>query len=131
MTTLPESFTLESILAKRCVHHQEEPWVRPNIDQARWLARNNQEINPITIKPETLSHIAEQFSRVSLPYCSPLPHPFPIKSFDLSVHVSPWTVHFRVLDKSPLSDSGKDPHSCKISRFWSLTCLLPCLKLYN
>ena len=29
--------------------------------------------------------------------------PFPIKSLALSAHVSPQTIHFRVLDKSPLS----------------------------
>ena len=54
----------------------------------------------------------EQFSWVSLPYCSPPGCPFPIKSLALSAHVSPWTIHFRVLDKSPVSGPGRDPSSC-------------------
>ena len=97
---LPENFALESILAEKCTHHQEGPWVRPNMGPARWLARDNPETNPITIKPETASHVAEQFSWVPLPRCSPLGHPFPIKFFALSARVPPWTIHFRVLDKS-------------------------------
>ena len=68
--------------------------------QSEWLARGNLETNPITIKPETASHVAEQFSWVPLPRCSPLGHPFPIKFFALSARVPPWTIHFRVLDKS-------------------------------
>ena len=39
-----------------------------------------------------------------LPYCSPPRSPFPIKSLALSACVSPWTIHFQVLGKSPLSD---------------------------
>ena len=62
-----------------------------------------------TIKPETASHMAEQFSWVPLPYCSPPGCPFPIKSLALSAHVSPQTIHFRVLDKSPVSDPGRCP----------------------
>ena len=38
--------------------------------------------------------------------------PFLIKSLALLAHVSPWTIHFRVLDKSPLSDPGRGPPSC-------------------
>ena len=38
------------------------------------------ETNPITIKPKTASHTAEQFSWVPLPYCSPPGCPFPKKS---------------------------------------------------
>ena len=41
--------------------------------------------------------MAELFSWVPLPYCSPLRCPFPIKSLALSAHVSPRTVHFWVL----------------------------------
>ena len=42
--------------------------------------------------------------------------PFPIKSLALSAPVSPWTIHFRVLDKSPLPatdslEKGMTPHS--------------------
>ena len=51
------------------------------------LAKDNQETNPITIKPETASHLTEQFW-VPLPYCSPPGCPFPIKSLALSARVS-------------------------------------------
>ena len=42
--------------------------------QSEWLAKDNLETNPITIKPETASHVTEQFSWLLLPYCNP---PFP------------------------------------------------------
>ena len=61
--------------------------------------RDNPETSAITMKPETASHVAEQFSWVPLPYYSLPGHPFPIKSFALSVRVSPWTIHFQLLDK--------------------------------
>ena len=96
---LLESFALESTLAERCAHHQERPWVRPNMGQARGLARNNPETHPITRKPETVSHVAEQFSWIPLPSCSLPRRPFPIKSFALSACVSPQT-HFWVDRKS-------------------------------
>ena len=63
--------------------------------ESEWLANNNPETNPITIKPETASHMAELFSWVPSPYCSPPRFPFPIKSLALSAHVSPLTIHFR------------------------------------
>ena len=80
--------------------------------ESEWLAKDNPETNPITIKPETGSHVAEQFSWVPLPYCSPPRCPFSIKSLALSAHVSPWTVHFQVLDKSLVSVPGRGPLSC-------------------
>ena len=80
--------------------------------ESEWLAEDNLETNPITIKPETASHLTEPFSWVPLPYCSPPGCPFPIKSLALSAHVSPWTIHFWVLDKSPLSGPGRGPPSC-------------------
>ena len=70
--------------------------------ESEWLAKDNPETNPITIKPETASHVTEQFSWVPLPYCSPPRCPFPIKSLVLSAHVPPQTIHFWVLDKSPV-----------------------------
>ena len=76
------------------------------------LAKDHLETNPITIKPDIVSHLAEQFSWVPLPYCSPPGCPFPIKSLSLSAHVSPWTIHFRVLDKSPVLGPGRGPSSC-------------------
>ena len=76
------------------------------------LAKDHPETNPITIKPETVSHAAEQFSWAPLPSCSPPGCPFPVKSLALSAHVSPRTIHFRVLDKSPVSGPGRGPLSC-------------------
>ena len=57
MTNLPESLALESILAERSVCHQEGPWARPNLGQARQLARVNLETNLSPIKPETGSRM--------------------------------------------------------------------------
>ena len=79
------------------------------------LAEDNPETNPITMKPETASHVAELFSWVPLPSCSPPGCPFSIKSLALSAHVSPWTIHFRVLDKSPVSGPGRGPLSSNSS----------------
>ena len=76
------------------------------------MAKDNPETNPITIKPKTVSHVTELFSWVPLPYCSPPWCPFPIKYLALSAHVSPQTIHFQVLDKSPVSGPGRGPPSC-------------------
>ena len=51
--------------------------------ESEWLAKDNPKTNPITVKPETVSHVAELFW-VPLPYCSPCGCPFPIKSLALS-----------------------------------------------
>ena len=85
-----------------------------------WWPKGHPETNPITIKPETVSHAAELFSWVPLPYCSPPGCPFPIKSLALSAHVSPPTIHFRMLDKSPVLGPGRGPPSCNTST--ALTC---------
>ena len=82
--------------------------------ESEWLASDNPETNPITIKPETASHVTELFSWVPLPYCSPPECSFPIQSLALSAHVSPWTIHLRVLDKGPVSGPGRGPPSCNI-----------------
>ena len=58
--------------------------------------------------------MAEQFSWVPLPYCSLPGCPFPVKSLALSTHVSPRTIHFRVLDKSLILGPGRGPPSCNI-----------------
>ena len=87
--------------------------------ESEWLAKNNPETNPITIKPKTVSHVAELFSWVLLPYCSPPRCPFPIKSLALSAHAdtAPWTVHFQqfLLDKNPVLGPGRGPPSCNTS----------------
>ena len=85
--------------------------------ELEWLAKDHLETNPIAIILETVSHAAEQFSWVALPYCSPPGCPFPIKSLALSAHVSPRTIHFWVLDKSPVLGPGRRPPACNsISR---------------
>ena len=61
--------------------------------------------------------MAELFSWIPLPYCSPPGCPFPIKSLALSAHVSR-IIHFRVLDKSPVSGPGRGPSSCNKWRLW-------------
>ena len=85
--------------------------------QAWWLTRDNWETNPITIKPETVRHVAEQFSWVPLPCCCPPRHPSQIKSLALSARVSLQTTHFWMLDKSPLWGPGRGPPSCN-TFFW-------------
>ena len=79
--------------------------------ESEWLAKDNPETNPITMKPKT-SQVAELFSWVPLLSCSPPRCPFPVKSLALSAHVSPRTIHFRVLDKNLVSGPGMCPPSC-------------------
>ena len=97
---LPESSLWHpSQLNKVCITRKDS--------ESEWLAKGNLEANPITIKTETVSHMAEQFSWLPLHYFSPPGGPFPIKFLALPAHVSPWTIHFRVLDKSPVSGRGR------------------------
>ena len=95
------SFWHPSWLNKACTTRKDS--------ESEWLAKDNPEANLITIKPETASHLTEQFFWVPLPYFSPPGCPFLIKSLALSAHVSPWTIHFRVLDKSPVLGPGRGP----------------------
>ena len=53
------------------------------------------------------------------PHALPPRCPFPIKSLALSAHVSPWTIHFRGLDKSPVSGPGRGPPSYNTSNDYS------------
>ena len=81
------------------------PWLSDDCaakkdSESECLAKDNAETNPITIKPKTASHLAEQSSWVPLPCCSPPKHPLPLKSLALSARVSPETIHFWMLDKS-------------------------------
>ena len=70
--------------------------------ELKWLATYNPETNPITIKSNPVSHMAEQLSCTPLPSYSPPRHLFPIKSLALSACASPQTLHFPVVEKSPL-----------------------------
>ena len=47
--------------------------------ESEWLAKDNQEANPTTIKPETASQVAKHFSWVPLAYCPPPSNLFPNK----------------------------------------------------
>ena len=60
--------------------------------------------------------MTELFSWVPLPPCSPPGHPFPIKSLALSAHVSPQTINFQVLDKSPVLGPGRGPLPATVSK---------------
>ena len=91
-------------------------WTARKDSESEWLAQDNLEANPITIKPETASYVAELFSWVFLPYCCPPGCPVPIKSLALSAYVSPQIVHFWMLDKSPVLDPGSVPPSCNNNR---------------
>ena len=115
----PESSLLASILT-------EQRWATRKDQELEWLARDNPESNPVTIKPKTVSHLAVQVSWIPLPSSSLPRHPFPIKSLAFSAPVSPQTIHFLVLDKSPLSGAGKGPPSCNRKRsdhplLWCIT----------
>ena len=85
-------------------------WATMKDPESEWLVRDNPETITITIKPKIESHIAEQFSWVPSPSCLPPGCPFPIKSLALSTCVSLQTIHFWVLDNSPLSGPGRGPH---------------------
>ena len=75
--------------------------------ESEWLARDNLETNPITVKAKTVSQVAEQFSWVPLSCCSPPRCPFPVSSLTLSAPVSPWNICAQVLDKSPVLGHGR------------------------
>ena len=99
----PEPSLLESMLAERCVHHQEGPWVR--------MITHGQPGNESPHrKPRTASRVQ------SLPPGAPPPAalprgPFPVTSPALSARVSSDN-SFLVLDESPLSGPGRGPPSC-------------------
>ena len=78
--------------------------------ELEWLAKDNLKAKLITIKPEIASHVAEKFSWVPWPYFSLTG--YPIKSLALLACVSPQTIHFQVLDKSPLLGLGRHSPSC-------------------
>ena len=68
--------------------------------------------------------MAEQFSWFPLPCCSPPQCPFPVKSLALSAHVSPRTIHFRALNKSPLLGPGRSSPSCNKGAVLSCAAML-------
>ena len=75
-------------------------------------AQDNLETNLITIKPETVNHVAEEYSWVPLPSCSLPRHTSLINTLNFSAHVSSRTIRFWVLDKSPLLRTGRGLPFC-------------------
>ena len=51
---------------------------------SEWLERDKPETNPMTINPETVSHVAEQFSPFPSSSCPPPRQPFPMQSLALT-----------------------------------------------
>ena len=89
--------------------------------ESEWSCRDNLETSNITMKPETANHMAEQSSEFPLPCFSPPTCPFPIKSLAWLAGMSSRTIHFQMLDKSPLSAPRKSLPSC--NQFTSRSCL--------
>ena len=108
-TTCPTTSQNPSWLSKACTTRKDS--------ESEWLAEDNPETNPISIKPKTVSHVVEQFSWVPLSCSSTPGHSFPIKSPALSAHASPRTIHFWMLDKSPASGPESGSPSC--NRFFT------------
>ena len=81
-----------------------------------WTGQRQPETYSITVKPDTVSHVAEEFSWV--PFTLPLSDQvsFPMEPLVLSVCVSPLTIHFRVLNKSPFFGPGRGRPSCSRSK---------------
>ena len=102
-------------------------WTTKKDAESEWLAKDNPETNPITMKPEAVA--TWQSSPPGFPYPTTLQlrGPFPIKSLALPAHLSPWTIHFWVLDKSPLLDPKRGSSSCNIS--WNELNFLKSMKI--
>ena len=86
--------------------------------ESEGFAKDDLEIIPSPYNPRLWAR-AEQFSRVPSHSCSPPGLPSPIKSPAPSARVSPQTIHFRVLDKSPVLGSGMVLPSCNTSSEYS------------
>ena len=71
-------------------------WTTKKDSESEWLTKDNPETNPITMKPEAVSHPAGQSFWVPLPNCSPAGGPFPNK-------ISCFVSTFVSLDNSFLS----------------------------
>ena len=68
-------------------------WLNKATPPGRTLSQNER-LKTTWIKPEPASHVAEMFSWVPPPSCSPPGHPFPVKSLAFSAHASPQTIYF-------------------------------------
>lgn len=116
---LPESFLLESILAgDACTTRTDS--------ESEWLARDNLETNPLTIKPDTEQHGREDLWVLSPSYSLP-EHSFPIKAPALSTWVSLDNSFLSAV--SPLSGPERVPFSS--TRTSIQVSFLPCHCLSN
>ena len=106
-TNLPLSFLLESFLSERCTCHQEGPWIRLWAKQDDWPETTQKSTH--YHKTEITSHVAEQFSWVPLPCCSPPWCPFSIKSLALCVSTENSFLSAR---QEATLGSGRGPPSC-------------------
>ena len=104
-------------------------WTTRKDSESEWLTKDNLETNPIIIKPETASQVfMGSLTLLLSTRCS-----FPIKSLALSACVSPQTIHFWVLDKSPVLGPGRGAPPATISflyflietKYWKSTHLMP------
>ena len=91
--------------------------------ELEWPARDNLKTHPIMIKLKT-----EPSGRAvllsSLTLLVPARVPLPKKVSFLLVCVSPQTIHFWVLDKSPLSGPGRGPPFCNVRKVITMVKLI-------
>ena len=108
-SALPPRISLAgSVVAERHTPHREGPWVRmigqrrPGDESHRHKTRDCEPRGrAVLLGSLTLALSARR--------------PFPIRPLALPARVSPWTLHFWVLDRSPLSSPGSSPHTCSRS----------------
>ena len=86
-------------LSNVCVTRKDSEW--------EWLVRDNLEMNPISIKPETASHVSEQCFWVPLPSCSLPSCPLPSKVSCFVKHVCLLGQFTSEWDKSPFAGLGR------------------------
>ena len=102
---LPESFSLASILAKQCMCHQEGLWVR-------MIGQRTQKLIPSPQNPRlraTWESSSPGFPYPTTLHLGTLSNKIPFLA--LSACVSPWIIHLKVLDRSPLLGPGRAPPS--------------------
>ncbi|XP_026969954.1 uncharacterized protein [Sagmatias obliquidens] len=81
------------------------------------LARDSPETNPITVKPETVSHVESSPPGSPHPPARPPGRPCPVESLALPARVSPPTIQFRVLDEpSPALEGVSLPAAVTLVR---------------
>ena len=101
---LPPPRILTSILPEQWVCHQEGL-----VFESDWLETTQKLIS-------STQNMRQQATQQSSPPGFPYPPVLcPGAPLALPAYAPPWTIHFRVLDKSPLSGPGRGPPSCNNS----------------